>query len=99
MTNMVIGKILNSFVTRDGEVYILDLGDYEYRPSMGWQVFFNNVLLNIKPYGMGYHEYYKDGFIISDNAWSCTFENANDKKPIPKIPIGTRLVIYKPSKA
>ena len=93
---MIIGKILDSFLTRRGRIYIIHFNNSEYSPTMGGQILFNNeILLNIKPYGMGKHNYYKDGILCATNVWSCTFENINAENCIVDIPIGSNLVVLK----
>ncbi len=90
---MILGKILDSFSTSKGKVFVIDFNDTEYRPSMGGKLFYDGIFFNIKPYGLGKHDYYKGDILYAMNVWSCILENLNDKVTAANIPNGSDISV------
>jgi hypothetical protein len=90
---MTFGKILDSFSTSIGKIFVLEFFDSEYNPSMGGKLVYKNSYFNIKPYGLGKHDYYKLGQLITPNAWSCMLEDINNKNVVIDIPTGSNITI------
>jgi hypothetical protein len=90
---MIVGMVLDSFSISMGKVFVIKFDDVEYRPSMGGKLFYAGTLFKIKPYSLGKHDYYKEGFLYATNVWSCILESLDSNVVEANIPNGSDISV------
>ena len=85
--------ILDSFSTTVGKVFIIDFLNSGFSPRQGGVLVHNGISYNIKPYGIGKHDYFEKGILYPNKVWSCQVEHLVDKQNNVDLLPGDKVII------
>ena len=90
---IIQGIVLESFSTVVGKIFIIDFFDPSYSPMDGGRLLYDGEFYEIKPHGMGKHDFFQKKVLYPKQVWSCILINVADKQKEVIIPSGAKITV------